>query len=323
MKLKVLVEEGIYQRSLADFQQAGDIDFVPAAREEKALAEQVKSSQSAAVLLATDKYTGPLYDALPEGALIARYGVGHDGVDKAIAAKKQQHVTITPGVLDVSVAEHAVFLMGALARNIAGTDADIKKGGWLKSSGIELKDKTLLILGCGMIGRRTARIASFGFGMNVIGYDTAELDAEQMRNEYGIGKIAASLDEVLPVCDFVSVHLPSIEATRDFIDADFISKMKPSAFIVNTARGGVLDEAALYDALAGGKLAGAALDVFKKEPYEPAQPQKDLRKLDNVVLASHLASSTLEASSRMAQCVIKNIRAWAKKDYNSMNIVTE
>jgi phosphoglycerate dehydrogenase-like enzyme len=323
MKLKVLVEKGIYERSSDDFKKAGDIEFIPAAREESKLADEVTAAAAAAVVLATDKYSGLLYDALPEGALIARYGVGHDGVDKARAAKKGQYVTITPGVLDVSVAEHAIFLMGALARKVAGTDAEIKKGGWLKSSGIELNGKTLLILGCGAIGRRTASIASFGFGMNVIGYDTAELDARVMKQKYGISEVTSSLDQALGLADFVSVHLPSIDATRDFINADFIAGMKPSAFIVNTARGGVLDEIALYDALSEGRLAGAALDVFKKEPYEPADPKRDLRKLDNVVLASHLASSTIEASSRMAQCVIKNIRAWANKDYSSMDIVKE
>ncbi len=321
MKTKVLIVERVYKRSRSEFDQADDIEFMPVAKQEPVIAEEIKKHDAPCLVLATDKYEDKLYEALCEGGLIARYGVGHDSIDKRKASEKKQFVTITPGVLDQSVAEHAIFLMGSLARKIPIKDAEIKKDTWHKTKGIELSGRTLLIVGCGAIGSKVAKIASFGFDMNVIAFDVARLDQKKMKKRYGISKIVNQPDESLQKADFVSIHLPSVKQTENFVNTDFISKMKPDAFLVNTARGTVLDENDLYYALSANKIAGAALDVFKNEPYQPQDPEKDLRNLDNIVMTPHLGSSTEEASDRMAELVIKNIRNWRDKKYQNMDIV--
>lgn len=323
MKSKVLIVDRVYKRSRDQFDRAEEIEFVSVAKEEAAIAEAIAAEKAAAVVLATDKYVGPLYDALPEKGLIARYGVGHDSIDKQQATAKRQFVTITPGVLDNSVAEHVLFLMGCLARQLATQDAQVKGGVWNKTTGFELAGKTLLVLGCGAIGRSVAAKAGLGLGMTVIGYDVQPLDAAVMKQKYGIVELARSLESALGRADIVSVHLPAIEATKDFVNAALLAQMKPGSCIINTSRGSVLDENALYDALSSGQLGGAGLDVFKNEPYEPQDPGKDLRKLDSVVMTPHLGSSTAEASARMAECVIRNIRCWAQQDWTGMDIVNK
>jgi len=321
MKTKVLIVDRIYKRSRDIFDKAADIEFVQVGKEEAEIAAAIKSQAAGAVVLATEKYTDALYTALPEGGLIARYGVGHDGVDKTKAKARGQFVTITPGVLDNSVAEHAIFLLGAMVREIAIDDAALKAGQWAKSTGMELAGKTLAILGCGAIGRKVAKIAAFGLSMNVVAFDVAKLDAAQLKKDYGINELAASAQQAVSKADVVSIHLPAIDATKDFVNAVFFANMKKTALLINTSRGSIVDENALYDALSAGQIAGAAIDVFKKEPYEPANPDKDLRKLKNIVLTPHLGSSTNEASDRMAESVIANIRSWAAKDYTAMDRV--
>ncbi len=321
MKTKVLIVDRIYKRSKNIFDKAADIEFVQVGKEEAQIASAIASQGAGAVVLATEKYTDSLYSAVPKDGLIARYGVGHDGIDKAKAAARGQFVTITPGVLDNSVAEHTIFLLGALAREIAVGDAGLKAGQWGKSTGMELAGKTLAILGCGAIGRKVAKIAAMGLSMNVVAFDVAKLDAQQLKRDCGISELAASMQQAVAKADVVSIHLPAIDATKDFVNAAFLANMKKTALLINTSRGSIVDEQALYDALNEGTIAGAAIDVFKKEPYEPANPDKDLRKLKNIVLTPHLGSSTNEASERMAESVIHNIRSWAAKDYAAMNRV--
>ncbi|MFI4912186.1 MAG: NAD(P)-dependent oxidoreductase [Sedimentisphaeraceae bacterium JB056] len=321
MKTKVLIVDRVYKRSQEIFSQANDIEFIVVSKEEEQIAAAVKDNNANAVVLATDKYTGPLYDSLGQKALIARYGVGHDGIEKTKASQNNQYVTITPGVLDNSVAEHTIFLLGALARNIASSNSEIKNNSWKKTTGIELAGKTLSIIGCGAIGRRVAQIASFGLSMKVIAFDIAKLDAEKLKRDYGIQKFTSSLQNAISEADAVSIHLPAIEPTKDFVNPEMLSMMKKCAMLVNTSRGSIVDESALYDALSSGQIAGAAIDVYKKEPYEPQDSEKDLRKLDNIIMTPHLGSSTKDSSDRMAECVLKNIRLWREQDINNMDIV--
>ena len=185
----------------------------------------------------------------------------------------------------------------------------------------DLKGKVLLIIGCGAIGGTVARIASLGFGMKVIGYDLAKLNPEQMKRDFGIDKLVDSLEDGLNEADFVSLHLPAIESTRHFVNTIFLSQMKKNAYLINTARGLVLDEAALYDVLKNGNIAGAALDVYETEPYEPVSPDKDLRNLDNIVLTPHISSSTAEACERMAQRCLLNIKAASERKYEQIDII--
>ncbi|MBM3892249.1 MAG: hypothetical protein FJ388_24295, partial [Verrucomicrobia bacterium] len=220
-------------------------------------------------------------------------------------------VTNTPGVLDVSVAEHALWLMGCLARRISRLEARLRAGEFAADAGMELRGKTLGILGFGAIGRRVAAIAHLGFGMKIIACDcipAAQLG--QALSACGVERYTNDVQELFRAADIVSVHLPANASTQRFINAERLAWLKPGAMLVNTARGAVLDEEALYDALVAGRLAGAALDVFEAEPYRPARPDKDLRKLENVVLTPHIGSNTREANQRMGEAALANVRAF-------------
>ena len=321
MNQVVCVTEKEYYKAEAVFAGEAEFKCIPASLEEAVLAKTLIDNKAFAAVLGVDKYCDQLYSALPQGGIIARFGVGHDGVDKARATEAGIIATNTPEVLDDSVAEHTVWLMGALAREIAFHDANMKANKWQPSNGSELNGKTMLLVGCGKIGCKAAKIASFGFGMNVIGYDIAKLDAGQMKREWGINTVVSSLDKVLADADFVSIHLPANEATKHFVNKELLSKMKSTAFLVNTARGSIVDESALYDAIESGKIAGAGLDVFENEPFALVDSAKDLRKLEKVVLTPHVASSTNEACKRMAKRVLCNIKACFEKRYDQLDIL--
>lgn len=321
MKPIIIITTQEYGKAEAIFKSCPDFECKPAGFDENALASVVKDNNAFGVILGVDAYKDKLYQSLPRGGIISRFGVGHDGVDKQRATENGVIVANTPGVLDDSVAEHAVLLMGCFARNISRHAGDMKNKKWQPAVGGELKGKLLLILGCGPIGRKTAKIASFGFGMNVIGYDVAKLDEEQLRRNYGFNGFAPSHTDAISQADYISMHIPSLPATKHFVDKVFLSKLKPGCVIINTARGAVIDEVALYDALKAKQIAGAALDVFENEPFAPVNPAKDLRMLDNVILTPHVGSSTVEACHRMARSCLINIAAAYAKQYEKINVL--
>ncbi len=332
----ILVTELEFRKAESVFREAKDVRCEPAPVDEAALAEAVAASGARAVIVGVAPYRGALYEALgravapaslpaakPElsgagrdagatnGAIIARFGVGHDSVNKPLARQHGIVVTNTPGVLDVSVAEHAMWLMGCLARKVSRLEARMRAGEFAGEVGMELRGKALGVLGFGAIGRRVAAIAHFGFGMKVIACD--QIPPEKMAEVVaasGVERYTTDAEELLRQVDFISIHLPVVPATQRFINATRLAWLKPGAMLVNTARGAVLDEEALYDALAAGRLAGAALDVFEREPYVPAHPDKDLRKLENVVLTPHVGSNTREANRRMAESALENVRCF-------------
>jgi D-3-phosphoglycerate dehydrogenase len=224
--------------------------------------------------------------------VIVRGGVGTDNIDLGAAASREIPVLNTPGASTVSVAELALGLMLALARRIAQADADLKSGRWSKkelSDGIELEGKTLGIVGVGRIGGALGRRA-YALGMIVLGTDNERDPAGRFD---GIEMLP--LDEILPRSDFISVHIPAREGGRAELGAAEIARMKDGVMLINCARGGVVDEAALLDALDSGKVRGAALDVFAEEP------PRDLRlpRHPRVVCTPHLGASTIEAQSRI------------------------
>ena len=317
----VLVTENEFAKAEHIFRHADNHVFLSAPADEGGLAAAVTKWRARSVVVGVWPYTGALYRALKEVAdgqvsLIIRFGVGHDGIDKVLAHKNNIIVCNTPGVLDVSVAEHTFWLMGNLSRHVAYLDARMRNGVFAGETGSELRGKLLGVLGFGPIGRRVARMAHFGFGMRVqaLGFSTVEqLQARERRSlaeiqaTYGLECYTNDTDSLLPECDFVSVHLPATPDTHHFVNPDRLKLFKPGVFLVNTARGSVVDEAALYDALNNGALAGAALDVFAREPYEPVAPGKDLRGLANVLLTPHIGSNTREANQRMAEACLANV----------------
>jgi D-3-phosphoglycerate dehydrogenase len=224
--------------------------------------------------------------------VIGRAGIGVDNVDLKATAKNDIKVVNAPTGATASVAELAIAHMLSLSRHITKADATMKKGEWVKKQlkGNELYGKTLGLIGCGNIGKLTAKYAQM-FNMNVIGYDPF-ISKDDMKKD-GIKK-EDDLVDIMKNADFISLHLPHIPQTHYIVNEEMLSKMKSSAYIINCARGGTVDEKALYDALKNGTIAGAGLDVFENEPPKDSP----LLTLDNVVLTPHIGANTNEGQMR-------------------------
>ncbi len=233
--------------------------------------------------------------------IIARVGVGLDNVDQDAARSKNIRViNAVEGAMN-AVAELVLGLMLSLARQTTRADRAIRNEQWLKKElkGTELRGKYLGIIGLGNIGKRLGRVAR-ALNMNIIGYDVIPID-EEFAKEVGLMK--ADLNTLLQSSDYVSIHVPLLDSTYHLLDAEKISTMKKTAKIINTSRGGVVDEDALYDALKNGTLGGAALDVFEKEPAIGTK----LAELDNVILTPHIGAQTKEAQSLAANVIAEKI----------------
>ncbi len=231
---------------------------------------------------------------------ISKYGAGLDNINLGKAAECGIKIDKAAGTNAASVAELAVGLMFSLARWIPLVSSSTKKGGWERKKGIELRDKTVGIVGMGNIGKEVARMVH-GLGMNVIAYDPY-LD----RNDQAIADYSVTLQELAGIyanSDFISMHLPLVEETRNLINKETLALMKSSAFLVNTSRGELVNEADLYQALKSGVIAGAAEDVFSKEPPK----ESPLLTLDNFILTSHIGAFTGEANERMALVSAENL----------------
>lgn len=299
---RVIVTEQEYLKAIATFKNAGIFECIPAPADEAGLAEKIRETGARFVIVGTTRYIRELYEVIPVGGVIARFGVGHDGLDKVLAKANGILCCNTPGVLDDSVAECTIGLMLASARHLVECAGDTKSGTWTPQIGIELSGKTLAIIGYGNIGRKVAKIAKSGLGMKIVGFGKQEPDDMSFPDLFTTDFSAAVQD-----ADVVSLHIPDVPANRNFIGVDRLKMMNSSSVLINTARGGVVDEDALYDAVQSGVIAGAALDVFKNEPYFPQSPDKDLRTLKGIVMTPHLGSSTQEACERMARAALRNI----------------
>jgi D-3-phosphoglycerate dehydrogenase len=232
--------------------------------------------------------------------VVGRAGVGVDNIDEGAATRHGVLVMNTPTGNTLSACEHTMALMLALARNVPQAHASVAAGDWDRKgfAGVELADKTLGIVGLGRIGREVATRAQ-GFGMRILGFDPY-VSPEAARKA---GIELADLDEVLAQADFVTLHTPLTEETKRLINAERIARMKPGVRLVNVARGGLIDEAALAEALEAGHVAGAALDVFETEPPKDSP----LLGLKNVVLTPHLGASTAEAQEKVALQVAQQV----------------
>jgi D-3-phosphoglycerate dehydrogenase len=245
-----------------------------------------------------DFITKKVMDKCPKLKVISRYGAGYDRVDIAAAKEKGIIVTNTPGVNAEAVGELAFGLMQSIARNIPYLNNQTKDGEWTRSTGIELKGKTIGILGLGAIGRVVARCAK-GYDMNLIAYDPYINSAYCKKNNIGVG----TFDEVISQSNFISLHIPLNEQTKHIINKENIAKMKAGVIIINTSRGGIVDENAAYQALKSKKIGGLGLDAFEEEPPE----KSPLFGLDNVVVTPHTGAHTKEATDNMAYLSVKNL----------------
>lgn len=254
--------------------------------------EQVIAGYDAMVVRSRTKVRQPLIDKATNLKVIIRGGVGLDNIDADYARQKGIKVLNTPRANSAAVAELVLGLMFALARHITVADATMKAGRWEKKAleGTEIAGKTLGLIGFGRIGQILAQKA-VALGMNVLAYDpyvTIAMD----------GVRAATVEEILKSADFISLHVPVTPETKNMIGAAQLAMMKPTAYLINAARGGVVDEAALYEALVNKQIAGAALDVFTEEPPK-AEALLKLIALPNVVATPHLGASTVEALARV------------------------
>ena len=246
----------------------------------------------ALIVRSSTKVRRDIIDAAKNLKVIGRAGVGLDNVDVEYARSKGIEVVNTPGATSISVAELTIGLILAVMRKIAYADREMRKGAWPKKKckGIEMYGKTLGIVGIGRIGREVAKRAK-AFGMRVIYYDIYR-PGEEVERELGVEY--RDLEALLAEADVVSLHLPLTPETKHLINADRIAKMKDGAILVNAARGGIVDEDALYDALKSGKLYGAALDVYENGPLRESK----LFELDNVVLTPHIGAQAKEGQTR-------------------------
>ncbi len=256
-------------------------------------AQQLQGAEG--ILLRSGYITGEFLEYLPNIKVIAVHGTGVDPVDINACTERKVYVTNTPGANADAVTEITIGLMLSLARQIPTSALQVKQNlAWdtARHTGSELKGKTLGLLGLGEIGKRVAVIAK-AFGMNIIGHDPGLTDRE-IQNR---GANSVSFPELAKNSDFLSLHAPAIAATRNIINKEFIAQMKPTSFIINCARGSLVNEVELANALTENHIAGAALDVLEGEPPNPSSP---IFNAPNIILTPHMAGSTLECLNTIA-----------------------
>ncbi|MDN5300914.1 MAG: D-3-phosphoglycerate dehydrogenase / 2-oxoglutarate reductase [Thermoanaerobacteraceae bacterium] len=256
------------------------------------------------VIVRYNPFPRELIEKAPNLKVIARHGIGTELIDLEAATEHNIAVVNTPNAATVSVAEHAVTLMLCLAKNIFYADSELRKGNYAvkdKYLSYELEGKTVGIVGLGKIGMEVAKKCKYGFGMKVIGYDPYV--NKEKAQEIGV-ELFNNIDEVLESSDFVSLHLPLTESTKHIINEEKLRKMKKSAYLINCARGAIVDEKALIKALQEGSIAGAGLDVFEKEPPELDNP---LFKMNNVIVTPHSSSLTEDGKIKMAVYAVEGL----------------
>jgi glyoxylate reductase len=317
-KAKLFVTHPLYSESQALLQATCDCEFW--AKEERPPKEEFLrrlKDKEGLVCLLTERVGDDTLRAAPKLRIVANVAVGYDNVDVLACTRRGVLVTNTPGVLDETTADFAWALMLAVARRVVEADQYVRSGNWQGWSfdqycGTDIWGKTLGIVGLGRIGQAVARRAR-GFAMKVI-YNSRKRVAPETETE--LHAEYRDMNALLAESDFISLHVPLSSETRQLFDAPKFFRMKPSAFLINTSRGPVVDEAALVHALEAKKIAGAGLDVFEQEPF--VHPGL---KRPNVVLAPHLGSASTETRAKMALTAARNIAAFfqGQRPANALN----
>jgi D-3-phosphoglycerate dehydrogenase len=301
---KVLVSDKLSKTAVQIFKDNNiDVDYLPDLGKDKEKLLEVIGQYDGLAIRSATKVTDKILGAAKNLKVIGRAGIGVDNVDIPAATKAGIIVMNTPFGNSITTAEHAIAMMFALARQLPEADASTKASKWEKNRfmGVEVTNKVLGLIGAGNIGSIVADRA-LGLKMKVVAYDPF-LTPERAQT-MGVEKV--ELDELFKRADFITLHTPLIDATRNIINADAIAKMKDGVRIVNCARGGLVDEAALYEALKSGKVAGAAFDVFVEEPAQ----NNPLFELANFIATPHLGASTTEAQENVALQVAEQISAY-------------
>ncbi|MGE5612884.1 MAG: phosphoglycerate dehydrogenase [Bacillota bacterium] len=305
MKKRVLITISKYNsrlNSIAErLEELGySVSWKPAAR--YAESESIENGRGFhAIIAGIEPYSKAVLEEL-SGTLkvLSRFGVGYDNVDVEAATKLGIAVTTTPDSMSGGVADHALTMMLALGRRLVIHDANMKVGVWDPSQlGRELEGSTVGLVGFGKIGQCLAKYL-MGFDCRLLVYDIAVPDDVLKR----YNAIRSDLDTIARESDYVSLHVPLQESTRGLIDKSFLSKMKPTAFLINTSRGKVVNESDLVDALKAKIIAGAGLDVFE---FEPLDNSSELLKMENVILTPHIASATIQSFQAAGQVAVTNV----------------
>jgi D-3-phosphoglycerate dehydrogenase len=290
-------DDPVFAPLTADGHEVVPVDGL-AVRSEPALIDALQGM--AASLASTEPYTAAVLAEAPDLRVISRTGVGYDAIDVAEATRRGIVVCTTPGTNQHAVADLAVGLILACLRQIAAAADLLRSGKWTPQPvGLELRGSTVGVVGTGLIGREVVKRLS-GFEPRIVAYDIVE--SPELVERYGVEYVA--FDELLRQSDVITLHAPLLPETRALIDAIALAKMKPTAYVVNTARGPLVDESAMANALHGRRIAGAALDVFDVEPLPGSSP---LRQAPNVLLTPHIAGSTLQSRAAMAEMAVQNV----------------
>ncbi len=315
---RVLIVGRMPQAGLDALKKRDDVDFEILTDDSIGKLHPALKDANAVTLGATAFRQAEL-DAAPGMLVVARLGVGYDAVEIPALNKRRVPLMTTGIANSVSVAEHAMYMLLASARLVNKSDRFVRGNAWgdrLSDLPADLSGKAILVVGMGRIGSRTVkRCVAFEMDVHVLDPNISEADIKKA----GAAKVT-DLKATLPNVDFVSVHCPKSPETVNMFNAETIALMKPEAFLVNTARGGIINEDALFAALSSGKLRGAGLDVLDKEPPDPANK---LFGLENVIFSPHMAGVTKEASDRMAVTAIENILSVFDGRVNAANVVNK
>jgi D-3-phosphoglycerate dehydrogenase len=292
--MKIVISEKMEDEVVEKIRRLGEVAYLP-----NDLFASLKDA-GAIVTRSATKVNEELLSNAPLLKVVARAGVGLDTIDLPTCEKRGIKVINTPGASSNAVAELALAMMLSFSRSLPRADSTMKKKVWAKKelTGREIQGKTLGVVGFGRIGSMLA-LKARALGMEILYYDPRPKPS-------GIGK-AVNLDELFSSSDFISLHVPLSPETKGLVNGPAFSKMKKTAVLVNTARGGLVDEEALYSALKEGKIAGACLDVYPEEPYEGK-----LCELDNVLLTPHIGGSTKEAQARIGEELVEQLKAHLK-----------
>lgn len=296
--MKILVSDPLSPQGIELLQQHARVELKPNLHPEEL--QEIIAGYDALIVRSHTRVTGPIIKAGRRLKVIGRAGVGVDNIDVPQATAQGIMVVNVPEANTISAAELTLALLASLARNIPGANSSVKVGEWSRQKflGVELNQKTLGLIGLGHVGGEVGRRAR-ALGMNVLAYDPYISDGYAAK----IGVELVDLPHLLKQGDFISLHVPLIPATRHLIGAQEIALMKPGSRLINCARGGVVDEQALYAALCEGRIAGAALDVFEQEP----PVNSPLLKLDQVIATPHLGALTREAQANVALQVAEQV----------------
>jgi len=304
---KILLTKKLNQKNAALFDGIADIDLVTVADGDQAAFDTHIKDAEAVLLSTAYKMSADVIAGAQNLKVISRTGVGVDNVDVAAATERGILVLNTPQANSISVAEHTVALIVAISKQLLMYDSELRAGNFkVRRSGktTDIEGKTLGLIGCGRIGRFAAEKCKAAFGMDIIGYDP------YIESLDGI-TLFKDIEDVFKKADYISLHIPLTSETKGLVGEKMLSLMKPTAFLINTARGGIIDEHALADKLRNDEIAGAALDVLESEPPQADNP---LLGLKNVILTPHSAALTKECSARVAFEATRGISDYLKGD---------